>query len=275
MARRSARPALTARNADRYALYQEAVQSPEDDFGFLRRIYRKHAGREPLHLREDFCGTALLSATWVQRSKRHTAEGFDLDPKPLAWGRKHNLATIGKAAERVTLHQEDVRSPGLRKADLRLAQNFSYYVFQTRKELVGYFRAARASLAKDGMFAVDVYGGTEAMAEVSEGKALSRGARYVWEQNCFYPGTGEYLCFIHFKFRDGSKLRRCFRYEWRYWSIVEVREALEDAGFRHVDAYFEQTDRPDGEGNGKFKLDQRGSSGRDCIGLVAYLVAYD
>ena len=274
MARRTARPALTARTADRYALYQEAVQSPEDDFGFLRRIYRKHAGREPLHLREDFCGTALLSATWVQRSKRHTAEGFDLDSKPLAWGRKHNLAPIGKAAERVTLHKKDVRSRGLRKADLRLAQNFSYYVFQTRRELVGYFRAARASLAKDGMFAVDVYGGTEAMAEVSEGKALSRGARYVWEQNCYYPGTGEYLCFIHFKFRDGSKLRRCFRYEWRYWSIVEVREALEDAGFRHVDAYFEQTDRPDGEGNGKFKLDQRGSSGRDCIGLVAYLVAY-
>ena len=63
------------------------------------------------------------------------------------------------------------------------------------------------------------------------------------------------------------------RYEWRYWSIVEVRDALHDAGFEHVDSYFEQTDRPDGEGNGKFKLDQRGSSGRDCIGLVAYLVA--
>ncbi len=274
MARRTVRPALTARNADRYALYQEAVQSPEDDFGFLRRIYRKHAGREPLHLREDFCGTALLSATWVLRSKRHTAEGFDLDPKPLAWGREHNLAALGQAAERVSLFRRDVRSRGLRRVDLRLAQNFSYYVFQTRKELVGYFRAARASLARGGIFAVDVYGGTEAMAEVSESKPLSRGARYIWEQNCYYPGTGEYLCFIHFRFRDGSKLERCFRYEWRYWSIVEVREALEEAGFRHVDSYFEQTDRPDGEGNGKFKLDQRGSTSRDCVGLVAYLVAY-
>ncbi len=268
------RPALTARNADRYALYQEAVQSPEDDFAFLRRIYRRHTGREALHLREDFCGTALLSSTWVLRSKRHTAEGFDLDRKPLAWGKKHNLAPIGAAAERVTLHRQDVRSPGLRRADLRLAQNFSYYVFQTRRELVGYFKVARASLAKGGMFALDVYGGSEAMAEVSEKKPLTRGARYIWEQNCYYPGTGEYLCFIHFRFRDGSKLERCFRYEWRYWSIVEVREALEDAGFKHVDSYFEQTDRPDGEGNGKFKLDQRGSTSRDCVGLVAYLVAY-
>src|SRR5689334_2303766 len=142
------RPALTARTADRYALYQEAVQSPEDDFAFLRRIYRQHAGREALHLREDFCGTALLSSTWVQRSPRHTAEGFDLDPEPLAWGRAHNLDPIGKAAERVLLQRKDVREPGRRKADLRLAQNFSYYVFQQRDELVGYFRAARASLAR-------------------------------------------------------------------------------------------------------------------------------
>lgn len=273
MARRTARPLLTARTADRYELYQEAVQSPEDDFAFLRRIYKKHNGREALHLREDFCGTALLSATWVKRSEKHTAEGFDLDPEPLAWGRKHNLAAVGDAAKRVTLHRKDVREPGLKKADLRLAQNFSYYVFRARNELVGYFRAARAGLAKDGIFAVDCYGGTEAMAEVKEYKRLSRGARYVWDQNAYFPGTGEYLCFIHFRFRGGSRLERCFRYEWRYWSIVEVRDALHDAGFEHVDAYFEQTDRPDGEGNGVFKLDQRGVSGRDCIGLVAYLVA--
>jgi hypothetical protein len=273
MARRTARPALTARTADRYALYQEAVQSPEDDFAFLRRIYRKHAGREALHLREDFCGTALLSSTWVQRSPGHTAEGFDLDPEPLAWGRKNNLSKIGAAAKRVTLHRKDVRLAGSRKADLRLAQNFSYYVFQERDELVGYFRAARASLAQDGMFAVDCYGGTEATAEVKEYKTLSRGARYVWDQAEYYPGTGEYLCYISFRFRGGSRLEHCFKYVWRYWSIVEVRDALYDAGFETVDAYFEQTDRPDGEGNGLFKLDQRGQSGRDCIGLVAYLVA--
>ncbi|MBK7641470.1 MAG: class I SAM-dependent methyltransferase [Planctomycetes bacterium] len=273
MARRTARRPITARNADRYALYQEAVQSPEDDFAFLRRIYRRHNGREALHLREDFCGTAYLSSTWVKRSPQHTAEGFDLDPEPLAWGKQHNLAPIGDAAKRVTLHKKDVREPGLRKPDLRLAQNFSYYVFQTRKELVEYFTAARKSLAKDGIFALDVYGGTEAVAEVEEPRSIGRGVRFVWEQHRYWPGTGEYLCFIHFRFRDGSKLERCFRYDWRYWSIIEVREALHEAGFRHVDSYFEQTDTPDGEGNGKFKLDQRGGSGRDCIGMVAYLVA--
>lgn len=272
MARRRTRP-LTARNADRYELYQEAVQSPEDDFAFLRRIYRKHAGREALHLREDFCGTALLSATWVQRSPRHTAEGFDLDPEPLAWGREHNLAPIGDAARRVTLHRKDVRSAGAGKPDLRLAQNFSYYVFKQRAELVGYFRAARASLAKDGIFALDVYGGTEATAEISDKKRLSRGVTYVWDQDCYWPGTGEYTCYIHFRFRNGSKLERCFRYDWRYWSLPEVRDALHDAGFGDVDAYFEQTDRPDGEGNGKFKLDQQGRTSRDCVGLIAYLVA--
>lgn len=264
------RPALSAHTADRYALYQEAVQSPEEDFAFLRRIYRKHTGREALHLREDFCGTALLSSTWVKRSSKHTAEGFDRDPEPLAWGKKHNFAAAGAAAQRVTLHKKDVREPGLRKADLRLAQNFSYYVFQKRAELVGYFRAARASLAKGGMFAVDVYGGTDAVAEVKEYKSLKRGARYVWEQNCYYPGTGEYRCFIHFRFRDGSKLERCFRYDWRYWSIVEVRDALHDAGFSRTDAYWERTDRKTNEGTGTY---YRAKRAPDDPAWVAYVAA--
>ena len=54
----------------------------------------------------------------------------------------------------------DVTKP---KADLTCAMNFSYCVFKTRRELLEYFRAARASLVDDGLFVMDLHGGSEAM----------------------------------------------------------------------------------------------------------------
>src|SRR6185295_19967452 len=71
---------FTAATADKYELYQLAVQSADTDVAFHRRVFKTLRGREPLHLREDFCGTGLLSSEWIQLSKRHTAEGFDIDP---------------------------------------------------------------------------------------------------------------------------------------------------------------------------------------------------
>ena len=49
------------RSRERHWLYQEAVQSPDVHFGFFDRAYRERNGRLPLSLKEDFCGTALLS----------------------------------------------------------------------------------------------------------------------------------------------------------------------------------------------------------------------
>ena len=89
------RTRYTARTADRFELYQIAVQSPESDLEFLSRVYRRRNGAAPRHLREDFCGTAYLSATWARRAGR-TAEGFDLDADTLAWGSVHNVEPLGR-----------------------------------------------------------------------------------------------------------------------------------------------------------------------------------
>ncbi|MBL8861831.1 MAG: class I SAM-dependent methyltransferase [Planctomycetes bacterium] len=267
------RPRYTARTADKFELYQLAVQSPEADLAFVARHYRRERGREPLHLREDFCGTALLSATWVKGRKDRTAEGFDLDGKTLAWGRAHNLAPLGAAAQRVTLHRRDVRERGDRPADIRLAQNFSWSVFKTRAELGGYFRRARQGLAAGGLFALDIYGGTEATEELEEQRRIEGGFTYVWEQARFLPGTNDYTCHIHFRFRDGSRMRHAFTYEWRLWSVPEVRELLHEAGFRDVRAYFEQSNQDD-EGSGVYRRDDSGVTCRNCAGWVAYLLAF-
>jgi SAM-dependent methyltransferase len=260
---------MTAATADRYDLYQRAVQSADIDIPFLSNLFKRTRGRKALHFREDFCGTGLLSATWVQQGPEHTAEGFDIDPEPVTWGLAHNFEELGEAAERYSVHFKDVREPGHRRYDLRVAQNFSYCVFKTRGELLAYFRAARESLVDDGVFVIDLHGGSEA-TEVMEETKRCGGFTYVWDQASYWPGTGEYRCHIHFRFPDGTQLKRAFSYDWRFWSLTELRDVMLDAGFRRVDSYFEGTDEDGESGNGVFRI---GLRGENCASWIAYLAA--
>jgi len=258
-----------AQRADRYRLYQRAVQDPRGETRFLRDVYVELRGKEPTHFREDFCGTALVAAQWVKLGPRHTAEGYDLDPEPLAWGRAHHLARLGAAAARVRLVQKDVREPSQRRPQVRCAQNFSYSVFRTRAELLQYFRAVYEDLTRDGVFLLDLWGGGGATDPVREARDIGGGATYIWEQARFVPVTSEIVCHIHFRFSDGSKLQQAFTYEWRYWSLPELRDALTEAGFPHLETYFEQYDE-EGEGNGIYERDDEGPTKAQYLG---YLIA--
>jgi SAM-dependent methyltransferase len=270
IARKSSR--YTARTADKYELYQIAVQSPENDVEFLTKVFKRLTKRAPKHFREDFCGTAALCAEWVRQGRAYTAEGFDVDPEPLAWGRAHNVEPLGKAADRVLLHRADVRARGI-AADVRVAQNFSYCVFKERATILDYFRRVRNELAPGGMFAIDIYGGTESTEELEEPRKIEGGFTYVWDQYRYLPGTGDYTCHIHFRFRDGTELKRAFTYEWRLWTMPELKDLLREAGFSDVRSFFEQTDDEDGTGNGDYLLDETGKSCENCAGWIAYLVA--
>jgi len=261
----------TAADADKYELYQLAVQSADVDAAFLRDTYRRLNRRAPRHLREDFCGTSLLCCEWVKLGGGYTAEGYDLDSEPLEWGRVHNHAPLGAAARRIRLHLADARDPSPRKVDVRVAQNFSYWVFHARAEMLDYFERARASLAPGGIFVLDLYGGTESTEEMFEERRIEGGFTYVWDQAAYRPGSGEFLCNIHFKFRDGSELKNAFQYRWRFWNLPELRDVLADAGFSRVDSYFEGEDPDDPEeGNGEFERD---NEGENCEAWIGYLVA--
>jgi hypothetical protein len=264
-------PRFTAATADKYELYQLAVQSADLDVKFLDNTYRTLRGRSPRHLREDFCGTSLLCCEWVKLDAQYTAEGYDLDPEPIDWGREHNHSKIGDAAERIELFLADAREAGEHLADVRIAQNFSYWIFQQRAELLDYFRGARAGLADEGIFVIDLYGGTEANAEMTEERKIEEGFTYIWDQDCYYPGSGEFRCFIHFHFSDGSKMKRAFAYEWRFWNLPELKDLLREAGYSRVTPYFEgeDPDHPE-EGNGEFEPDERGEN---CESWIGYLVA--
>lgn len=229
------RPALTAREADRHDLYQRAVQDVTTEGPFLARTFERLAGRRAATLREDFCGTALLCAEWV-KGRGRTAVGVDLDPAVLAWGRVHNLAPLGARASAVRLLRQDVRAATPGRFDLVAALNFSYFVFRTREELGKYFAGVRRSLARDGIFVLDAYGGSQSWRTLSERRRL-RGFTYVWEQSRVDPIDHSVVNHIHFEFPDGSRLRRAFSYHWRLWTLPEIRELLAEAWFSAWVAY--------------------------------------
>jgi hypothetical protein len=260
----------TAKTADKYELYQLAVQSPVEDVEFLQNVYRELSGRKARHFREDFCGTCLLTATWVNQGKSYTAEAFDIDPEPLEWGRRRNLEPLGTAAARARLHLKDAREPSDQRPDVRCAQNFSYWVFTSREEMLDYFKKAWSDLAEDGLFVIDVHGGPESLEEMKEETEIDGGFTYVWDQRKVWPITGECECFIHFKFADGTRMRKAFAYHWRLWGLPELTDILKDAGFSRVGCYWEGTDEDGESGNGIFTREEQGEY---CLSYVAYLVA--
>jgi SAM-dependent methyltransferase len=246
-----------------------ADAAKEQEIRLVERIFEAHTGRRPLHLREDFCGTALLCSRWAKSHPERTALGLDIDEPTLAWGRAHNVSAIGNAASRVTLLGQDVLVPTRRKVEVIGAYNYSYQVFHERDVLLRYFRAAYRSLTDDGIFVLDALGGWEAVQSRLEKRRCEGGWTYVWEQEGYDAVTHHFVCHISFEFRDGTALRRCFTYDWRHWSLSELRDVLLEAGFAGVDAYWEGADAK-GEGTGVFR---RVAGAENEPAWNAYLVA--
>src|SRR6478752_7079641 len=156
-----------ATKADKYELYGLSVQSSDHEISFFDKVYRHHFGKSPKVLREDFCGTHAVAAAWIKSDLGRTAIGVDLDPEPVAWGVKHNALSADEAA-RLTLVEGDVLKVKGKKAQVLAAENFSYCLFKTRDSLRNYFKAARANLAKDGLFVMDLMGGGDCHFEDQE-----------------------------------------------------------------------------------------------------------
>jgi hypothetical protein len=240
------RPTL-ASQADLHELYQRSVQSPEADCELFTGIYQAlRNGATPKLLREDFCGTALLSTTWCLGDRKRRAIGVDLDGPTLAWGREHNLAPNAKQlGDRLTLVQGDVLEvAGLARADMIAALNFSFCVFKQRTVLRRYFERCHAGLADNGILILELFGGTKAIDLDEEVREVDD-YLYTWEQESFNPITNEILCHIHFEFEDESKIERAFTYDWRLWSIPELRDLLEEVGFAGVRVYWEKVEEQD------------------------------
>jgi SAM-dependent methyltransferase len=265
------RAATMAAAADKYDLYVRSVQSPDVEVAFFDRAFRGHYGRRPLTLREDFCGTAAVCYEWVRSNSERRAIGVDLDAEPLAWGVRRFSGKLNESqTARLRLVHGDVRTTNS-KAEIVAAQNFSYFCFHTRDDLRKYFRQARRCLGPEGMLVLDVLGGSEMMEDNREETTSFGKFKYVWDHVDFDPVSHHCNFAIHFRFKDGSELRNAFQYDWRLWSLPELRELLAEAGFSSSDVYWEGTERKTGDGNGVYTRRARGEADP---AWVVYLVAW-
>jgi len=259
----------TAANSDPWELYELSVQEPEAECEIIEQVWRELRGRRAHTLREDFCGTAVNSIEWVRRDPGNAAIGVDLSPEVLDRARKRVTRRLKPAArKRIRLAEGDVLSVETEPVETVLAGNFSYFIFKTRRRMKRYFKAVHKSLVEDGLFLLDAYGGSDSFLVLKEPREVD-GFTYVWDQAHYNPITGDVINHIHFRFPDGTKLTKAFTYEWRLWTLPELRELLKEAGFAAVTVYWEGTDE-EGEGNGEWSVSRVGEA---CPGWIAYLVA--
>ncbi len=260
---------ITSENADINDLYERSVQCPESEVDLVYQAWFELRNRRPYTIREDFCGTSAVAREWVKRDNENRVWGIDLDPEVLQWARlRMDGELTPEQRSRVKLTKQDVMQVEGDKVDSVLAMNFSYFGFKERSDLIKYFTSVHQSLVKDGLFLLDAYGGSDSFLEIEEDRDLD-GFTYIWDQHSVNPITGCVLNHIHFEFPDGSKIERAFTYDWRFWTLPEIKDVLLEAGFSTVSVYWEGTDG-DGDGNGVWKIDERGEA---CAGWVAYIAA--
>lgn len=221
---------------NRHDLYECCVQDPPGLVAMLRAIH----GGDPAILGEDFCGTAAASRVWVAATG---GSAIAID---------HDRAVIDAAppVEGVELICADVRTADA-PVDILHVGNFSVGEFHERADLVDYLRHARSRLRPGGVFVCDIYGGESAFltGEVDRDYPLPDGriVRYTWEQRGADAFTGRVINAIHFEL-DGAVTRDAFVYDWRLWSVPELRDALVEAGFASTAIYARTPDAVDDTG---------------------------
>ncbi|XP_038893551.1 uncharacterized protein LOC120082447 isoform X1 [Benincasa hispida] len=295
----------------KFQLYQQSVQSPKGDISYLQKFFLMYVGgRQPIHLQEDFCGTALLSLEWLRSDSRRTAVGLDLDLEALVWCMENNFNRTGADVySRISLFHGNVLNPSearlvnpepredlienltledskdnpkasasesivkeesasfndneylkrnitLDARDIVCAFNYSCCCLHSRADLVTYFKHARASLSrKGGIFVMDLYGGTSSEQKLKlQRKFANFKAEYIWEQAEFDIIGRKTRISLHFDLKkQQKKLRHAFSYSWRLvqnlettiahvnrWSLPEIKDCLEEAGFRSVHFWIRQ-----------------------------------
>lgn len=248
----------TPAGPDILELYRWAVQDPETHVAVLIQMYsRLRDGLHPTILREDFAGTAAESVAWVASDKTRTAIATDRDRATLEWAQRRAARLLQSDTDRVQFVEGDVLDivpPHVPTADVICVLNFSILYFHCRSALHAYFQHTRRCLAPDGILVFNVFGGPGAMRDSLDQRPVRPAPRtplehapppfeYRWEQRDYNAVTGQLECHIHFVLdqaptRTGTtKVDRAFSYNWRLWTLPELLELVQSAGFSDVQVW--------------------------------------
>ncbi|MGQ0628343.1 MAG: hypothetical protein ACT4PL_09630 [Phycisphaerales bacterium] len=219
---------------NRFELYELCVQQPALSARFLHAL---HPGRA-VTLREDFSGAAAIAREWVKREPSARAVAVDHDPDALMHASSHpRLRLVCADAARTR-----------ERADVIAGFNFACGELPTRADLLRYLRNARRTLNPRGVIVLDLYGGPTAHTTGTTMRRL-RGPggeriEYRWQQREVRPFSSRVGNAIHFRVAPPSgrpgpsrTLRNAFTYDWRLWSVAELREAMADAGFATTEVH--------------------------------------
>jgi hypothetical protein len=257
---------------NKYAFYERAVQTPQPHVEQFVNIYREINGKYARKLREDFCGTFLISCEWVKRNRANQAMSLDLDPEPLAYGKKTHLTRLKPdQKKRLSVLRQNVLSATTPTSDLIVACNFSFFIFKKRDLLRQYFRACRRSLTKNGLLILEMAGGPGMIEPIKEKTPIYGREKklftYIWHQKSYDPISHDARYSIHFQLPSGETKKDVFSYDWRLWTIAEVREILIEAGFKDTVVYWESSHR--GRGTGEYAQTQEADN---AYAWIAYVV---
>jgi hypothetical protein len=156
------------------------------------------------------------------------------------------------------------------------ALNFSYMVFHDRPTMLQYLTNAKESLQPGGLMVMDIWGGSESQVLQEEQREIENSAdkdignfTFIWDQDTFDPFTHFYTTRIHFSFTDDSEIRNAFVYDWRLWTIPEIRELMAEAGFQDIHVLWEGTDPETHEGTQTYHRAEKGDAD---LAWIAYIV---
>lgn len=260
----------------KYSLYEYAVQSPEVHVEWISRFHLEATGVVANKLREDFCGTFALSTAWIKSNESRMALGIDLDPEPLLFGKKKRLNQLKLSEKKRLLICEGnvLTPPRFFKPDTIAACNFSFCIFREREVLKEYFKSCFKTLNSPGTLILELAGGPGMIEQSKETKSIYRGKKkaytYVWDQKSFDPIHRHGTYAIHFRLKDKKRtwLKDAFVYEWRLWTIPELRDLLREVGFSTTTVYWET--EHEGKATGEYLAMEKGDN---AFAWVTYLVA--
>lgn len=245
---------------DPHSLYELCAQNPPRDAKLLRAIHANASVRKPaanLTLGEDFCGTAALSRAWCDLSPTFHAIAADIDTPTIARAKRDSANHANIKLIRADVRK--VKDP----VDLIAVLNFSICELHTRRDLLTYFKHARSRLTKrKGTLICDLYGGADSyqtglldqtITPPRSHPAAKDKILYSWEQRTADPLTARVVNAMHFDVQSKGKKNQVFLdafvYDWRLWTIPELREAMHEVGFNHTAVYPRTAGATDPEGN--------------------------
>ena len=232
-------------------------------------------GNKATIFREDFCSTFLNSLTWVKSNPKNVAYAIDLDPVPLQYGKEVHIKTLREdQKKRLHVVNDNVMTVKTPKVQIISISNFSICFLKKRKDMLAYFKACLSALQPKGLFIFDLLGGEELPEDEEDATNFKlpdgQKATYYWEHASYNVLSNEAEFYIHYKIKGQKKMNRVFSYDWRMWSLPELKDLLLDAGYSRVDFYWEGDEKNGNGGNGIYRKAQKAKS---CPIWLAYIVA--